>query len=87
MSFAYEHGLRGPRCNGCKYAELKWRLGDKFYSVVNSYGWTDVYELDAKPVLGQGKTVEHDGRPIRFRGGFMAIGHSDECWHFKAPKS
>ena len=30
MSFAYEQGLRGPRCNGCKYAQLKHELGDKF---------------------------------------------------------
>jgi len=84
MSYLYDMGLRGPRCNGCEYRELKWKLGDKFL-VLGGSGWTDVYELDAEPTAGQGEPMEHDGRPIRFKSGFMSVGHSDECWGFKIP--
>ena len=44
----YEMGLRAPRCNGCKYAKLKHKLGDKFLSRIDG-GWVAVYELDAEP--------------------------------------
>lgn len=81
---AYQMGLRPPRCNGCEYARLRWELGDKFLSL-NKAGWVAVYELDAEPVPGQGEPREHDGRPIRHRGSFMSVGHSDECYHWSPP--
>jgi len=81
MSMAYEMGLRGPRCNGCKFAQLKHKLDDKFLHLVEG-GWHSVYEWDAEPVSGQSK-LEHKGRPIRFRASFMSIGHSDECYHWR----
>ena len=76
----YAMGLRAPRCNGCKYAELKWQLGDKFLRIGNS-----VYELDAEPTLGQGEPMEYEGRSIRFHAYFISTEHSDECWHFTPP--
>ena len=55
MSFAYEMGLRSARCNGCAFAKLKHELGDKFYALnLDNHGWITVYELDAKPLQGQG---------------------------------
>ena len=84
MSMAYEMGLRGPRCNGCEFAKLKHKLGDKFLHLQDK-GWHDVYELDADPVPGQSEPLEYKGRPIRFRASFMSIGHSDECYHWRPP--
>ena len=82
---AYAMGLRAARCNGCKYAKLKYELGEKFlYLTVG--GWPTVYELDAEPLLGQGKPMEHEGRSIRFHAGFMSIGHSNECYNWQPPK-
>jgi hypothetical protein len=77
----YAMGLRAPRCNGCEYAQLKHKLGDRFLSV-NEDGWTAVYELDATPRPGQAET-EHEGRPIQSRSSFMSIKHSDECYYWK----
>lgn len=81
----YAMGLRSARCNGCTYAKLKYELGDKFLSLPVG-GWIAVFELDAQPYPGQAEPLEHDGRPIRNRGGFMSIGHSDECYHWRPPE-
>lgn len=81
---AFQMGLRPPRCNGCEYARLRWELGDRFLSR-NEAGWVAVYELDAESVPGQGEPREHDGRPIRHRGSFMSVGHSDECYRWSPP--
>lgn len=35
----YMMGLRPPRCNGCKYARLKWELGDRFLSLLPRLSW------------------------------------------------
>lgn len=83
MSYAYDMGLRGPRCNGCLYLEYKWKLGDKFLALIED-GWINVYEMDAAPAPGQGEPVEHDGQSIKYRSGFLSIEHSDECWGFKS---
>lgn len=80
----YQYGLRPPRCNGCEYLALKWKLGERFLALPRQ-GWTSVYELGATPLAGQGEPQEHEGRPIRFHASFMSTGHSDECWHFQAP--
>ena len=80
----YSMGLRGARCNGCSYAKLAHELGDKL--LVLRDDWVNVYELDRAPSPGQGEPKEHEGRPILYRAGFMSIGHSDECYHWK-PKS
>lgn len=80
---AYAMGLRAPRCNGCKYEQLKHELGDKF--LVLRDGWVNIYELDAEPVPGQGEPYEYEGRSIRHRSGFMSVGHSDECYHWAPP--
>ena len=85
MSMAHEMGLRGPRCNGCKFARLKHELGDKFLYLVEHAWSTTVYELDAEPMSGQGEPHEHEGRSIRFRASFMSIRHSDECYHWRPP--
>jgi len=85
MSFTYRMGFRGPRCNGCKYAQIKHELGDKFFSLRNERGWTVVYELDAPPRPNQGEPTEYNGRSIRIRNSFMSIGHSDECYHWQPP--
>lgn len=82
MSFAYEHGLRGARCNGCEYARLKYQLADKF--LVLRDGWVNVYEKGAPPVAGQ-SIIEHEGKPIQHKGSFLSVGHSDECYHWKPP--
>jgi len=79
----YAMGLRPARCNGCKYAQLKHELGDKFLSMKTDNGWIGVYELDAESVAGQSEPYEHEGRSIRHRVSFMAIGHSDECYHWQ----
>lgn len=84
MSYLYDMGLRPARCNGCSYLEYKWKLGDNFLEI-NGGGWVDVYELDAEPLTGQSLPKEHEGRPVRYRSGFMGIGHSDECWGFRIP--
>ena len=78
---AFQMGLRPPRCNGCKLAQLRHELGDKLLLL----GGT-VYELDAEPAPGQGEPTSHEGRPIRwiFRG--MSYGHSDECYRWRPPK-
>lgn len=86
----YAMGLRAARCNGCKYAQLKHELGDKFLPLHESRGeafprWVTVYELDAQPESGQGEPQEHEGRPIRFRVGFASIEHSDECYNWRPP--
>lgn len=78
----YEMDLRPPRCNGCKLAQLKHELGDKFLVLLGT-----VYELDTKPSSGQGEPTSHEGRPIRFRFWGMAYGHSDECYNWRPPKS
>ncbi len=83
----YAMGLRAPRCNGCKYAELKHRLGDKFLARSTNNGWTNVYELDRGPVTGQSEPLEHYGRPIHWSVSFMSIEHSDECYHWKPPEN
>jgi len=80
----YIMGLRAPRCNGCEYAKLKHRLGDKFLCVCDEEGWFNVYELDAKPIAGQ-SLLEYGGHSIRSRISFMSIGHSDECYHWRSP--
>jgi hypothetical protein len=72
----YAMGLRAARCNGCKLAEYKHKLGDKFLMLDGT-----VYELDAEPHKGQAVT-EHEGRPIKFRFGGMSYGHSDECYNW-----
>jgi len=77
-------GLRPPRCNGCKIAQLKWGLGDKFLGLLSEDGWYAVYALDQLPSLDQRK-VEHEGRPVRFVAMFMSPEHSDECYHWEAP--
>jgi len=82
----YAMGLRPPRCNGCAFAKLKWKLGDRFLALKEHGNWTTVYELDAEPLPDQGEPLEHEGRPIRFHASFMSIGHSDECYHWKPPK-
>ena len=82
---AYAMGLRPARCNGCKFAQLKHELGDKFLCLTSTMGPT-IYELDADPVPGQGEPLVHDGRPIRCIVGFGSIGHSDECYHWKPPQ-
>ncbi len=90
-------GLRAPRCNGCEFARLKHKLGDKILvlqgdkvfpsSWLNiSDSWVNVYELDADPVPGQGEPYEYGGRPIQFHAGFMSVGHSNECHHWKPPR-
>lgn len=79
-------GFMAPRCNGCKFAQLKWELGDRFLHLVDDNDWHNVYELDAEPGPGQGEPLEHEGRPIRYRAGFMSIGHSDECYNWQPPK-
>ena len=66
----YIMGLRPPRCNGCRYAELKWELGDKFLKKYEA-GWIAVYELGAKPSRGQGEFVENEGQPMRHHSSFM----------------
>jgi len=86
----YAMGLRAARCNGCEYAKLKHKLGDKFLKLYTDklytdLGWIAVYELDAEPCTGQGEPLEHQGRPIRHRGTFMGIGHSDECYNWQPP--
>lgn len=83
MSFAYEMGLRGPRCNGCEYAQLKHMLGTKFLQHDTPEGWIAVYELDRESAPGQGRPLECGGRPICHRATFMSIGHSDECYRWK----
>jgi len=85
VSYAYDMGLRDPRCNGCSYLKLKWKLGDKLLALEGN-GWTNVYELDRSPAPGQVEPLEYEGRSIRCRVGFMSIEHSDECWGFKTPK-
>ena len=82
---AYAMGLRAPRCNGCKYTQLKYELGDKFL-VLRTGGWPTVYELDAEPYPDQGEPEEHEGRPIRYHASFISIGHSDECYNWHPPK-
>ena len=75
----YAMGLRAPRCNGCKLAQYKYELGDKFLL------WRGkVFELDAEPCKGQMET-EYKGRLIRFKFSGLAYGHSDECYHWKPP--
>lgn len=81
----YAMGLRAPRCNGCRYNELKHELGDKFHAATRANGWVDVYELDAEPEPGQTVT-KIDGRSARCRAGFMSIQHSDECYQWKPLK-
>lgn len=83
MSLLYEMGLRGPRCNGCKLAKLKYELGDRFLMVLGE----GVYELDAEPRPGQGEPQSHEGRPIRFRWWGMSYGHSNECYGWQPPKA
>jgi len=85
MSFAYRMGFRDPICNGCKYARLKYELGDKFLSLRSERGWITVYELDAEPRPSQGEPREYEGRPIQCRMAFLSIGHSDECYHWHPP--
>jgi len=77
----YRMGLRSGRCNGCKLAQLKHELGEKFLIVDGA-----VYELGAEPLPGQGTPQSHEGRPIQFRAWFMSTGHSDECYHWKPPE-
>jgi hypothetical protein len=75
----YAMGLRAPRCNGCKLAEYKHRLGDKFLLLSDG-----VFEYDAEPMNGQSWLV-YKGRPVKFLMWGMAYGHSDECYHW-SPK-
>jgi len=82
MSFAYEMGFRGPRCNGCSLAKFKYELGDKFLMIRGK----GVYELDAEPRPGQGEPQSYEGRPIRFHWWGMSYQHSDECYHWQPPK-
>jgi len=85
MSEAYDMGLRGGICNGCKLAEYKWKLGKKFLLIGGGI-MGGVYELDAKPTEGQGEPYEHNGRPIRFIFAGMSYGHSDECYNWRPPR-
>ena len=80
----YEMGLRSPRCNGCRYNQLKHKFGNKFLAL-NDRGWVAVYELDAEPRLGQDR-ADHEGRLIRSHSSFMSIEHSDECYNWQPPK-
>lgn len=76
----YELGLRPARCNGCRLAELRHELGNKLLVRLTEDGWTEVYELDAEPLPGQGEPQEVDGRPVRWHVTFMSTEHSDECY-------
>ena len=80
---AYEIGLRAPRCNGCRFDKLKYELGDKCY--IYRDPWVNVYELDAEPIPGQGQPQSFEGRPLKWRASFMAVGHSDECYNWQPP--
>ena len=80
MSLAYEMGFRGPRCNGCKLAQLKYKLGDKFYFLNGS-----IYELDVEPHPGQ-EINEHMGHSLRFRMWAPSYYHSDECYNWQPPE-
>ena len=60
-----------------------YELGDKFLALND--GWVNVYELAAEPTQGQGEPFEYEGRSIRYRAGFISIGHSDECYNW-SPK-
>ena len=77
---AFAMGLRGPRCNGCKLAKLRYELGDKFLLLHNT-----VYELDAEPAPGQGQPEQHKGRPIKHHLWVMSPEHSNECYHWTPP--
>jgi hypothetical protein len=81
----YAMGLRSARCNGCRYAQLKHELGERFLSLHDHDGWVSVYELDKNPRPGQGEPQEHNARPIQHRASFMSIGHSDECYNWRPP--
>ena len=83
----YAMGLRSARCNGCRYAQLKHELGDKFLKLYDDHGWISVNELDAEPFPGQREPTEHEGRPIRRHASFMSIGHSDECYNWQPPET
>jgi len=79
-------GLRSPRCNGCAYAKLKYELGHRMVVIRDTF--INVYELNAQPVAGQSKRhMQYEGHPIRYRAGFLSIEHSDECYHWKPPKT
>ena len=82
MSELFEMGLRRGVCNGCSLKRLKWKLGKKFLLL---YG--TIYELDAKPLEGQGEPLEYNDRPIRFHLWGMSYEHSDECYGWAPPKS
>jgi hypothetical protein len=83
---AYQMGLRPARCNGCRFAQLKHELGDKFLHL-EIRGWHKVFELDAEPVPGQAQPLRHRGRSIRSVAAFLGVGHSDECYNWQPPKS
>lgn len=83
----YARGLRPGRCNGCKFEKLAWELGDEAIVLVEAdTGSTSIYELGAEPWPGQ-MITEWDGLPIRSRGSYMSVGHSDECWNWRPPNS
>jgi hypothetical protein len=85
VSFAYNMGLRGPRCNGCKYARLKHELGDRFREIRTERGWIVVFELDVVRRTRE-KLQIIAGRPAKRVVAFLSIGHSDECYHWKPKK-
>lgn len=86
MSITYAMGLRGPRCNGCEFARIKYELGEKVY-VHRSGTWTTMYRRGEAPHEGQGEPfVDDNNEPIGFIVSFMSIEHSDECFKWKPPK-
>lgn len=81
MSELYDMGLIAPSCNGCKLAQLKYELGDKFLKLASG-----IYEIDALPEEGQADPTMYNGHVVRFRFRGIDYGHSDECYHWKPPK-
>ena len=81
MSYAYDMGLRGGRCNGCKLRQYRYELGDKFLLKAGT-----IYKLDAPPLEGQDTPLSHNDRPIQFMMWGMSYEHSDECYSWRPPK-
>ena len=70
---------QASQCNGCLLVAWIAQHGDKLLLLDDDRthkGSILVYQLDAAPIAGQGRRVEHEGRPVRFMAWLMSPEHA-----------
>lgn len=70
---------QASQCNGCLLVAQEAKLGERLLVLTDDRthaGSVLLYELGGTPAPGQGKRVEHEGRPVRFIAWLMSPEHA-----------